>query len=391
MRLLIFCALAAVSCMSTSKTDVITLGVESENIVTGYGDTMRLGGYGSSIAYDAKEELFYLLTDRGPNTDYGDNEAKMFPMPNYSPTVGVFRRSGDSLKLVRKVILKDANGNPMLGIPNVKGDGVTGEIAYNPKGEKITGEYMGIDSEGLALSPDGTLWVSDEYGPFVMNFSMEGKLLKILSPSNGLPKYFAKRRPNRGMEGLTISADGKKLYGIMQSPLYLPDNSTRNKSVNNRIIEISLENGKTREFIYQLEKPKRIVSEITYIDNSTMLVLERDGKFPKDGKGFKRVYEITIDKATDVSGKEIELLSSAELGEQGIVPVTKELYIDILKAIPTYPHDKAEGIVFIDKEHLAIVNDDDFTVVDENNTFKPKLNAAGKEDHSTVYIIKVKK
>ena len=393
MNLLVLLSLAIVaSCIkcsdiTTDAAKVTIVGVESRNITTEYGDTMRLGGYGSAIAYNKQTQLYYLLTDRGPNTDYGDKEAKLFPMPNYSPTVGEFRMEGDSLKLIRNIALKDAKGNPVLGLPNSCGDGVTGEIAYNPLGEKIEGDHFGIDSEGLALSPDGTIWISDEYAPFILNYTMNGELLRIISPSNVLPKYFAKRRPNRGMEGLTISADGKRLYGAMQSPLYIPDSRTKNTSRNNRIVEITLDNDSTREFIYQLEDAKKMVSEILYINNSEMLILERDGKFPSGGNGIKHIYKINLQNATDVSGLEIETLSDVELAAKGIRPVKKELYMDIIKTVPDYPHDKAEGIAFLEDGSLALINDDDFSVVDQNNTFVPKVQPSGKLDHSTLYII----
>ncbi len=395
MKQLFFILVTVLTVLSCTKCAVentaittTVIGVESRNSVTEYGDTIRLGGYGSAIAYNSKTKLFYLLTDRGPNTDYGSGEAKLFPMPNFSPTVGEFKLVGDSLKLIRNIELKDSEGRAILGLPNMKGDGVIGEIAYNPNGERIEGDYFGIDSEGLTLAPDGTLWISDEYAPFILNFTMDGELLRTISPSNVLPEYFAKRRPNRGMEGLTISTDGKRLYGVMQSPLYLPDSRTKENSRNNRIIEISLENDKTREFIYQIEDEKKMVSEILYISDTQMLVLERDGKFPYGGNGFKRIYKIDLSESTDVSGLEIEMLTDEQLQAKGIIPAKKELYIDIVKEIPDYPHDKAEGIAFLENGDLAIINDDDFSIVDQNNTFVPKLQPSGKVDHSTLYIIK---
>ncbi len=379
------------SACTTSASTVKVIGVQSENIITKYGDTIRLGGYGSAIAYDSKQDLYYLLTDRGPNTDFGENEAKLFPMPDYSPTVGVFKLEDDSLRLVRKINLKDSTGSPFLGLPNTQGDGVTGEIAYTPNGEQITGDYLGIDSEGLCLAPDGTFWVSDEYGPFILNFSMEGELLRTISPSNILPDYYANRRPNRGMEGLSISSDGERLYGIMQSPLYIPDSRTRNTSVNVRIIEITIKSGETREFIYQLEDSRNVISEILYLGNNSMLVLERDGKFPINGVGFKKIFRINISESSDISGMEIEMLNNTEFKTKNIIIADKELYIDILKTIPNYPHDKVEGMAFVSESELAIVNDDDFTLTDKNNTFITKLHPSGKEDHSTVYIIDINK
>ena len=47
----------------------------------------------------------------------------------------------------------------------------------------------GYDSEGLVAMPDGTFWVSDEYGPFITHFDRNGRQLQRLSPFDGsLPK-----------------------------------------------------------------------------------------------------------------------------------------------------------------------------------------------------------
>ena len=34
----------------------------------------------------------------------------------------------------------------------------------------------GLDTEGLVFDKDGNMWISDEYGPFLMKFSPDGVL-----------------------------------------------------------------------------------------------------------------------------------------------------------------------------------------------------------------------
>ena len=48
----------------------------------------------------------------------------------------------------------------------------------------------------------------------------------------------ARRRPNRGMEGLAYDAGADMLFGIMQSPLYNPDASTKDTAVFCRIVAL---------------------------------------------------------------------------------------------------------------------------------------------------------
>jgi hypothetical protein len=62
----------------------------------------------------------------------------------------------------------------------------------------------GYDPEGLVAMPDGSFWVSDEYGPFITHFTAQGKELARLSPfktgPEALPAELKNRVPNRGME-----------------------------------------------------------------------------------------------------------------------------------------------------------------------------------------------
>ncbi len=363
----------------------------TECVPKGGRESIAFGGYGSAIAYDKSDGIIYLLTDRGPNVDGTSSESKIFPFPEFVPTVGKFVIKSGQLELLENITLKDFDRSPLCGLPNRVGDGVTGEVAYDLNGEIVVNHSRGIDSEGLAVAPDKTIWVSDEYAPFIMQFSAEGVLIREFKPGDVLPDYYSKRRPNRGMEGLTISNDGKKLYGAMQSPLYIPDSRTKNNSVNNRIIEIDLQSGKTREFLYRMESVSNMVSEILYVDSTNLLILERDGKFPTTGfadpKAFKRVYRVDTQSATDISNMEIEILSLEQLKALNVTPLTKSLELDILQAIPNYSHDKPEGIAFI-KNRFAIINDDDFASTDDSKGgYIPKKNSAGQVDRSTLYLL----
>lgn len=128
-------------------------------------------------------------------------------------------------------------GFPPLPVATYTGDGWGGP----GKG----GRRISLDSEGLVLARDGGFWVSDEYGPYIYKFSAEGRMEQAIQPPqailprrNGTLSFNADSPPvynpdeipnpedpttgrdnNQGLEGLTISADGKTLYALMQSAL----------------------------------------------------------------------------------------------------------------------------------------------------------------------------
>ena len=96
----------------------------------------------------------------------------------------------------------------------------------------------------------------------------------------GLPEVLARRRPNRGMEGLAYDAGADMLFGIMQSPLYNPDASTKDTAVFCRIVALRPTDGRTAQYLYPLEDPGNVVSELCALGGGDLLVLERDAEFP---------------------------------------------------------------------------------------------------------------
>jgi len=240
----------------------------------------------------------------------------------------------------------------------------------------------------------------------------DGRTMERIGPFPGaksLPNVLARRRPNRGMEGLTVTPDGKMLVGLMQSPLDNPDHVIRKTSRALRLVAFDPASGASRQYVYMIDTTRTAVSEIAAVTATTFIVVERDPLFQGDVKApstFKRIYKIDISQATDISdpadgaggkminGKTLEQLSDAELKAAGIVPVTKELAVDLLALPGGYPHDKAEGLAVINDTMIAVSNDDDFGIVPDGKggiTAKRLPGANDMVDNNRVYFIKLDK
>ncbi len=374
------------------------------------GREVRNGGFGSGMAkHPQLEDVYYLLTDRGPNLDGPNSGEKIFPTPDFHPQIGKFRMVDGVLIKEDVITLKNAEGREITGLPNQIGSGDTGETPLTLEGTGAGRDFDGLDSEGLVALADGTFWVSDEYGPHIVHFNVDGRTLERINPFNtsgrAIPRVLGNRRPNRGMEGLTITPDGRKLVGIMQSALYNPVEdraAIRSNSNLTRIVVFDLVTGASEEYVYLQEKPNLSNSEIRAISNSKFVVLERDGAFP-DGPGsaIKKFYEIDLTGATNVTdpangihgmmvdGKTLEQLSAEEFAASGIVPVSKKIVLDLLTATPEYPHDKPEGFEILENGVFAIINDDDFAIdTSEEGTFIQKvLPANGEIDGNVMYFV----
>ena len=227
---------------------------------TADGVEIQNGGYGSdACAHPTDSSLFYLITDRGPNIDYTGEQGtgKLFPVPEYSPKIGLFRMEKDgSVSLVKEIILKTPEGKPITGLPNPEGRGATGEIAYTLDGRILGTDDYGLDSEGIAAAKDGTFWLSDEYGPHIVHFAADGTEIERISPygmttgNRHLPAVLARRRANRGMEGLALTPDGKTLVGLMQSTLYNPSKKEITNKCLIRLVTFDIASGDTKQFVY---------------------------------------------------------------------------------------------------------------------------------------------
>lgn len=396
---------------------------------------IRNGGFGSAAAaHPTNPNWFYALTDRGPNAKYkkGDKKGKIFPIPNYTPRIGLFEIQSDgSIKMVKEILLKDRNGNNISGLPNPN-FGATNEKPYDIKGKLITEnnnktpktDPNGLDPEALVALKDGTFWISDEYGPHIVHFDANGIEIDRINPfiddkrsSIKLPSEFSHRRPNRGMEGLAITPNQKILVGIMQSTMDNPKSAR--KSTLTRIVTIDLETKKIKQYLYKQDKPENSNSEIVAINDDEFLVIERDGKFGTKKGAQKYIYKIKLSSGTElealdssknaafaqdpnlgltINGKTLEEvvynngnLSKGwkSLAEKGIYPVSKKLVVDMVAEFG-YPHDKMEGLILFKDGSLGVLNDDDFAITVKNNLIEQKYldNKKKRIDQNTLYIIK---
>jgi hypothetical protein len=402
--------------------DHIPDGAKSGNIIE-----IRCGGFGSEIsAHPTKKYQFYALTDRGPNTTYNVNQdyGKIFLDPDYTPKIGLFELTPEgNINKVKEVLLKDPTGRNITGLPN-QFFGANKEVAYDQDGVKLvhgTDEF-GLDPEGLVALKDGTFWISDEYGPHIVHFNADGVEIDRINAyvldkrrKTGLllPQEYANRRQNRGMEGLTITPDQKKLVGIMQSTMSNPDVSAAQSDLV-RIVVIDLQTQAISQYLYRQEGGAKAYSNtaITALSATQFLVAERDDDFYKDNsQAFKRIYKINLKHATDlenmqetttlrqdeklgllIADQTLEQYVLAEgwkgLAQQGIYPVEKSLVVDLVARLQ-YSHDKVEGLWVIDEQHLAIINDDDYGFSETNGVMEQKYLDREKNriDTNTLYIL----
>jgi hypothetical protein len=411
---------------------------------TAAGQPLRLGGF-SGLYYEGVTDdgdlKFIATTDRGPNGEPDPvTGVRPFLLPQFTPRLVRFTLdpANGRLRLTQQILLRDAQGRPLSGLPNLTVAGGTASTPHHDEvpvdlfGSTLSLDALGGDFEGIAVDEDGTFWLPDEYRPAIYHFDARGLLLQRYIPIGAhaaaglpvpapgtagqlgieaLPAVIAQRRQNRGMEGLALR-DGK-VYAMVQSPARNPatlSNGTLNAMRNVRLVELDPLTLATRQFLYIMDNPASLGADDTRADKigdmvataEGFLAVERDDDSAPAtdlSRITKKVYAFSLQDATDVTGrdglytvggvsKSIDQMSAAELATIGVKPIAKTLDVD-LPAAGYAGVQKVEGLALLDDGRLAVVNDNDFQVaqIDIDNATGTFTRRAGYTPESIVIAL----
>ncbi len=371
-------------CARAQEIKLVKYELKTPPVIGMYnGVTIHEGGISGLHFIRGSENEFYLITDRGPNADASaanaGQETILFPFPDYAPKIFKVRTEGDSLRVVETVTLKKPDGANASGIPHPVGLGNTGEVAWVDTNKTLANlDAWGIDSECIAIDPNGNFWIGEEYGPTIWQVNGKtGEVIKRYTPfvasahEVAIDSMIAKRRPNRGFEGIACTPNGK-VYVMLQAPIYNPDKAAGESSRLHRILEIDPKTDATRMFVYAHEAPTASlknkewsIGDMAAINDHEFLVIEHAAK---KGEHVKKIFKIDISRATpitreDFNGKTLEQLENAEnCAANGIVPVQKTLFMDLLANGWDPSHKKPEGLAVLNDTTIAVINDNDFGV-----------------------------
>jgi glycerophosphoryl diester phosphodiesterase len=163
-----------------------------------------------------------------------------------------------------------------------------------------------FDIESVVRAKDGSFWVGEEFGPFLLHFDAEGTLLDkpfsldgVKSPQNPYlhPGETPTLRASRGFEALAGSKNGRYLYPIVEGAL-TADPDLRHRQILEFDTKAGAYTGRTWD--YQTDQEPNVIGDAFTVKNDVLLVVERDD-FEGDQAVTKRIYEIDL-KKTDADG-----------------------------------------------------------------------------------------
>ena len=324
-----------------------------------------LGGL-SGLSYDSKSGDLYAISD-----DRSENNPARFYSFQLTP-----RSKGFSIEPKSVTVMHRADGQEF------------------PK--------LGIDAEGIALSPWGTLFISSEgdmgqsprINPSVFESTRDGKWIRDLEiPMEFLPNSEAIQTRgvanNLAFESLSISPSGKSLFVGAESALVQDGPlASFDHGATVRFFRYPLSQKEMKPlaaYAYPLDAVPAAslsgegtlsiamngVSDFLALDEDRLLVMER-GCVVKGISVFVsiRLYEVNLSKASDVLGV-------SALKDQKIRLAEKKLVLSVGKVVPSV--DNLEGMSFgpilpNGKQSLVLVSDSNFKVVQKTQFLVYEVN-----------------
>jgi hypothetical protein len=359
---------------------------------------IRMGSIGSDLWRSDGDHPneYWMLSDRGPTglVAVGGVNRRTFPVPDYTPMILHVRTEGGEIRVQETLPLVGQSGKPVSGLPNLAG---RDETPFDYSGQvKLAFNPSGLDPEGLVRTSDGVFWLIEEYGPSIVKVDDSGRVLKRFVPAGlalagadypveaSLPAIYAKRKGNRGFEGIALSKDERTLYVVLQSPLSNPNKTVGDASRNTRVLAFDLKTERvTAEYVYRFEpatefSPSAVpadmkLSAVVALNPTTLLIDERTDD-------VARLYAVDLSKATNILGSKWDsaatspsLEALADPAAAGIAVLPKSLVVD-LSTLPDMPQ-KIEGIAVIDHNTIAIANDNDFSLDAGDNLVDPPVKS----------------
>jgi hypothetical protein len=275
------------------------------------------------------------------------------------------------------------------------GFGSNSGIAVDPAivdGRLLTG--YDFDVESIAHAADGTYWVGEEFGPYVLHFAADGTLLDEPIPhpflkSPGHPAVIAQPgtqtlAASRGFESLALNAAGDRLYAVPEGAPTV--DALRAVSGDERVVEIFEIDPAAKAYTGVTYKYRKegtvtgnaiVIGDMTNVGGNKYVLIERDSLFGANAV-VKRLYLIDFD-VVDADG----ILVKKELVNLLHISDPLDIAGDLAGAPSadefSMPFDSIESVRKIDDFTLAVAIDTNYPTEDGR--------VAGSPDNTEIITI----
>jgi hypothetical protein len=332
----------------------------------------QLGGL-SGLTYDAANNRYYSIADDRSQL----NPARFYTL-NIDLSSGALTNANVTFPSVTTILRPDNSTFPLNTIDPegiaLTSNGtvfISSEGEANPAAGRASDPF--VNEFSLATGRQiNALPVNSKYSPVIVDTDLSGTLNAGDTQTGGV-------RNNLAFESLTISPNQRFLFTATENALFQDGTvSTTTASSPSRIVKYNLNTGRPeQEFLYNVEPvpfpsnpaggftTNGLVDLLALDNNGKFLALERSfavGGFPLPTSNTIKLFEIDLSNATDISG--IQNLSINGLG--GITPASKTLLLDFNTLNLPTGLDNVEGLAFGSRlangrQSLVLVSDNNFS------------------------------
>jgi hypothetical protein len=243
-------------------------------------------------------------------------------------------------------------------------------------GRLLTG--YDFDVESIALAADGTYWVGEEFGPYVLHFGADGTLLDepiphpyLKSPAN--PAVIAQPgthtlASSRGFESLAFNEAGDRLYAVPEGAPVV--DALRAVPGDERVVELFEIDPAAKAYTgvtykYRKDGPQTgnaiVIGDTTNIGGNKYVLIERDSLFGANAV-VKRLYLIDLD-VVDADGILLKKLLVDLLHISDPLDIAGDLAGAGAGEL-SFPFDSIESVRKLDAFTLAVAIDTNYPTED---------------------------
>ncbi|AFZ31805.1 glycerophosphoryl diester phosphodiesterase [Gloeocapsa sp. PCC 7428] len=305
---------------------------------------------GFSAVQFADENSFWFLSDNGFGSKLNSQDY-LLRIYRVDPSFRGLENKDGSVDVLNFIQLADPDNKIPFPIKN-----------EDTNARLLTG--FDFDVESFVVAADGTLWVGEEFGPYLLHFDQTGKLLDAPIPTPDFNGDFVRSPDNpdvlagdatanlnrsRGYEGLAITPDKTKLYALLEGSV------TGDPEDALRIYEFDLA---AKEFTgikgyYRKENPDNAIGDFAVINENEYLVIERDN-LSGDEAQFKKIYKVDLSQQ-DANG----YVAKQEIGDLLNIRDPQDLNADSSTTF-TFPFVTIENVLVIDENTIVVANDNNY-------------------------------
>ncbi len=228
-----------------------------------------------------------------------------------------------------------------------------------------------FDIESVREAPDGSLWFGEEFGPFLIHTDATGKVLEAPYP---LPNVQSPQNPflgsgtfnllrSKGFEGMAISANGKKLYPMLEGAL-TTDTDQRRLIINEFDLRSRSYTG--RQWFYRLDNVAFAIGDLTTVEQDLFLVIERDNN-QGAAAAFKKIFIVDF-KQVDAGGYLIKR-EAADL-----LQIDDPYNLGGSGPLFRFPFQTIESVIPLGDRRLGILDDNNYPFSSARNPGEPDPN-----------------